>query len=101
MKYFFLRLTAPRPTFVEDMTDSEAALMREHGAYLAAFAEKGLVIAFGPVADPKGPWGMGLFAVEEETDVRVIMENDPTIRSGIGFSYEIFPMPRLIQGGKA
>ncbi len=101
MKYFFLRLNAPRPTFIEDMTDSEAALMREHGAYLSAFAEKGVIIAFGPVADPKGPWGLGIFAVEDEADAHLILENDPTIRSATGFSYDLHPMPRLIIGKTA
>jgi hypothetical protein len=96
MKYFLLRLNAPRTTFAEDMTESEAALLGVHAAYWTDFANKGPAIAFGPVADPKGAWGMGLVEVEDEAVVRAFAANDPVIKAQTGFSYDILPMPRLV-----
>jgi hypothetical protein len=32
-KYFVLKLTPPRPTFAEDMTEEERTIMMQHAAY--------------------------------------------------------------------
>jgi len=55
--FFVCRLLPPRPTFLADMTDEERALMQAHGLYWRERMAEGKVIVFGPVADPKGPWG--------------------------------------------
>jgi uncharacterized protein len=38
MRYFFCKLTPPRPTFAADMTDAERQLMRQHVAYWSDLA---------------------------------------------------------------
>jgi uncharacterized protein YciI len=78
-----------------DITDGEKKLMQEHVVYWTGFQEKGKMLAFGPVADPKGFWGLGLFQVENELETKTLTDNDPVIRAGVGFSYEIYPMPQL------
>jgi uncharacterized protein len=95
MKYFLLRLNAPRTTFAQDMTAGEGELMSRHGAYWRDFADKGFAIAFGPVADPKGAWGVGLVEVEDEALVHEFAANDPVIKANAGFSYDILSMPLL------
>jgi uncharacterized protein len=95
-KYFLLKLIAPRPSFATDMTDAELRVMQEHGAYLKGYVDKGTVIVMGPVLDPKGSWGMAVFEAGSEEEVRSIMAKDPTILSGLGFGYEIFPMLRAM-----
>jgi uncharacterized protein YciI len=57
MKYFLLKLVAPRPTFASDMTVAEMAVMQEHAAYLKDYVDRGTVIVMGPVLDPGGPVG--------------------------------------------
>jgi len=54
-KYFFLKLLSPRPTFPGDMNETEAKMMQAHVAYWRGMAEKGRIVAFGPVADPRAP----------------------------------------------
>jgi uncharacterized protein YciI len=100
MKYFFCRLIPPRPTFAQDMTPKEAEVMKDHAAYWSAMAGKGTAIVFGPVADPEGPWGLGVLAVEDEQEVYSLTSNDPAIVSGIGAEYKILPMPRVVIGEK-
>jgi uncharacterized protein len=96
MQYFFCKLIPPRPTFQQDMTESEKALMLQHVAYWTALAEKGIAVAFGPVADPAGGYGIGIVELDDDADVRDLEKNDPTIESGLGFRYEILPMPRAV-----
>ena len=96
--YFLCRLIAPRPTFATDMTPAEAEAMKKHAAYWTALLEKKCAIAFGPVMDPKGAWGLGLVHVRDEAELRRLQDDDPAIRAGIGLRYEALPMPRLVHG---
>jgi uncharacterized protein YciI len=100
MMYFFCRLIPPRPTFPQDMTEKEAEVMRDHVAYWSSMAEKGIALVFGPVADPEGAWGLGVLEVEDEKEVQSITSNDPVMRSGIGVTYKILPMPGVVVGRK-
>ncbi|MFI5336476.1 MAG: YciI family protein [Opitutales bacterium] len=93
MKYYFCKLHASRPTFAQDMTPAEAQLMKQHGAYLHGFLQNGQAVAFGPVADPKGYFGIGLFELPDNADINGICAHDPVILAGTGFRYEILPMP--------
>ena len=98
MAFFFCRLIAPRPTFAFDLDDEERALMGAHSVYLRGFGEAGTAIIFGPVADPAGPWGLGIFEVADEAELKSILDNDPTILSGRGFRYEALPMLQAVLG---
>jgi uncharacterized protein YciI len=96
MKYFFCKLLPPRSTFGHDMTPAEGKLMQDHGAYLRTFAEQGTAVVFGPVADPAGFYGIGVWELPDNADIHAICAADPVIKSGIGFRYEIHPMPRAV-----
>jgi uncharacterized protein YndB with AHSA1/START domain/uncharacterized protein YciI len=90
--FFMCRLLAPRPTFAFDMTADERQVMQQHALYWRALLAQGTAIVFGPVADPKGGWGLGVVRAADEAAVRVLESNDPAIKSGRGFSYEVLPM---------
>ena len=92
-RFFLCRLLPPRPTFAQDMTAEEAAVMTDRVAYWVNRLHEGTAIVFGPVADPKGAWGMGVVRVADEAAVRMLEASDPAIRSKRGFRYEIFQMP--------
>ncbi len=91
MPHFFLKLIPPRPTFATDMTADERAAMQAHADFLASLAERGPEIAFGPVFDPKGAWGMGIVEAADEAEARAMMAEDPVVTAGIG-RYEVCPM---------
>lgn len=93
---YFCKLHPPRADFAQTLTTDEAQLMKEHAGYLRAFAAKGWAVAFGPVADPAGTYGVGIWEVPDGTDVAAISSDDPVIKSGLGFRYEIHPMPGLV-----
>lgn len=81
---------------MQDMTEAEAAIMREHVAYWKSMLERGQAVAYGPVDDPQGGYGIGIIAVDNEADIGALRANDPTIRSNRGFRFEALPMLRLI-----
>jgi YCII-related domain-containing protein len=95
-KPFLLRLIAPRATFAADMTREEAALMQEHGNYWRRKLAEGVAVAFGPVLDPAGAWGLGLLRVTDEAEIRSFTAEDPVIRADRGFRYEVLPMQALV-----
>ena len=93
MKTFFCKLIAPRPTFGQDMTQEEAALMQEHAVYWRDWMARGHVVTFGVVADPAGVFGIGVVEVDDDAQVRDLTDSDPTVKSGRGFRFEVHPMP--------
>jgi uncharacterized protein YndB with AHSA1/START domain len=95
-RFFLCRLLPPRPSFIQDMTAEELAVMQAHAAYWRGHLKTGAVIVFGPVADPKGSWGMGVVRATGEAEVHAFEAQDPVILSGRGFRYEILPMPNAV-----
>ncbi|MGH7711617.1 MAG: YciI family protein [Gemmatimonadaceae bacterium] len=93
MAAFFCKLIPPRATFAQDMSEAEATVMQEHAAYWHDFMSKGRVLAFGLVGDPAGAYGIGIVEVDNDAEVRALTANDPTILSGRGFRFEVYPMP--------
>lgn len=70
--------------------------MEEHVQYWTARMVEGIALAFGPVLDPAGPWGLGIVRVEGEAALQLLQEEDPAIRAGIGLRYEAIPMAAVI-----
>jgi uncharacterized protein YciI len=94
MPHFFLKLIPPRPTFVTDMTEPERAAMGRHADYLGTLLKNGSGVAFGPVFDPNGVFGMGIVEAADEAAARAMTDKDPAVLAGVG-RYEIFPMRLL------
>jgi uncharacterized protein YndB with AHSA1/START domain len=94
--FFVCRLLPPRATFMQDMTADELVVMQAHAVYWQAQLQAGNAILFGPVADPKGGWGLGVVRAADEAAVRAFEAGDPVIKSGRGFRYEILPMLRAV-----
>jgi hypothetical protein len=88
-KHFFLKLVPPRSSFTLDMTAEERGIMQQHVMYWKPMINDGTVIVLGPVADPKGGYGMAVLALEDDSLLKTLMENDPA--NGL-CSYEFYPM---------
>ena len=92
-KYFVLKLIPPRPTFMTDMTDAEKVIMQQHVVYWKDFSYRGIAIVYGPVADPKGPYGIAVVEVDTEEELNTILANDPAGKIG---KYDVAPMVRAL-----
>jgi uncharacterized protein YndB with AHSA1/START domain len=96
VRHFFVRLVAPRPTFLQDMTVEERDVMIAHADYWKRQLAQGSAIVFGPVADPAGAWGLGVIAARDEAALRAFEAGDPAITSKRGFRYEVLPMAQAV-----
>ena len=65
--------------------------MQEHVVYWKDLLERGICIVYGPVFDPHGNYGIGIVGVEDESIVRDIQINDPSVKGGLN-RFEIYPM---------
>lgn len=93
--YIFCRAKNPRPTFHLDMTDAERAIMSRHAAYWSEKAQNGKAVVFGPVLDPRGIFGIGVYQVQDEEEFRAYLKEDPA--KGL-LEFEFYPMARAVIG---
>jgi uncharacterized protein YciI len=100
MPVHLCKLLPPRPTFPGDMTPEEGRLMQEHGAYWQGLADRGTAIVVGPVFDPASAWGMAVVDVADAGAASALTAEDPIVRAGAGFRYEIYPVPQAILRGQ-
>jgi uncharacterized protein YciI len=76
MDHFLYMLIPPRSTFDRDMSEDEQAIMGRHVAYWQEMAECGTAIAFGPVRDAAGAWGLAVVEAETMTEIRALGDED-------------------------
>lgn len=69
--------------------------MERHVAYWSEKAAQGIAIVFGPVMDPKGVYGIGVYQVQDESEMRRLLDQDPA--NGL-LQYEVLPMARAVIG---
>ncbi len=86
---FFVRLIGSRPNFAATMTPDEQATMAAHGAFLGEQLAAGKLVVAGPVLDPAGVFGMGVFEAESLAEVQAILARDPAKAVG---RHEVAPM---------
>ena len=92
-KHFVLHLLPSRPDFAKTMSEEELAIMQDHIAYWKDLMNKGKVLAFGPVLDPKEVYGLGIVEVDSEEEVKDFIANDP---AGTINKYQYFLMNAVV-----
>lgn len=96
MAHFLFRLNSPRPTFPFDATPEEREAMQRHVGFWKGHADAGVALVVGPVMDPAGAWGLAVASAEDAAAARTLADSDPIIHSGLGFAYDILPIPQII-----
>lgn len=69
--------------------------MESHILYWSEKAKEGTAIVFGPVMDPKGVYGIGVYQVQDEAEKLDMLDHDPA--NGL-LKYEVLPMARAVVG---
>jgi uncharacterized protein YciI len=80
--HFLYMIHPPRPTFVNDATPEEGAIMRRHFEYLAGLSERGKLMLAGPCLD-EGAFGIGIFNTVDAGEARQLADGDPAVSSGL------------------
>ena len=88
--FFFVKTDNPRPTFQTDMTPQERETMGKHVEYWTGYAKRGKAVVFGPVADPKGVYGILVANLQDENELRRLLAADPA-KDILAYSYHLMP----------
>jgi uncharacterized protein YciI len=96
MMGFVFRLVPPRPSFAADMSAAERETIRHHVGYWAGLTQQGKVLAYGPVNDPRGPYGIGIILADDQAEAEALRDGDPAVQSPHGFTTDLSPMVRLV-----
>jgi uncharacterized protein YciI len=96
-QYYLLHLLPCRPDFAVTMTDDEKATMKLHVAHWTDLMNKGKVLVFGPVIDPKAIYGLGIVSVDNEEELKTFITNDPAAKIN---KYEYYPMRAVVPDKK-
>jgi uncharacterized protein YciI len=73
---------APREDFAATMTDEEDRVWAEHFARLKRLLAEGTLVLAGPTLGPINT-GVAIIEAPDEASARRIMDEDPTIASGL------------------
>jgi len=92
--HFVYKLIPPRPTFFADQTEQEQKVMTDHVRYWSRLLSAGTAVAFGPVLDPAGVFGLAVVEADADELAR-IAAGDPVVLAGMG-TVETYPMPGAI-----
>jgi uncharacterized protein len=95
VNHFLYKLIPPRPTFDQDMSQTEQAIMGRHVDYWERLTECGTAIVFSPVSDPAGAWGLAVVEANTNEQVRALGDGDPAVVSGLA-RFEVFALPGAI-----
>ena len=97
-RFFCVRLLAPRPTFMQDMTADERAVMGAHAAYWRGHRDAAprSCSARSPIRKAAGGWVS--CAPPTRPPSATFRDHDPAILANIGLSYEIMPMLTAVHG---
>jgi uncharacterized protein YciI len=89
---------APRENFAETMTEEEQRVWGEHAQRLQRMLDDGTLILAGPTLGPVNT-GICVFEAPDEDAAMRVMEEDPTISSGLA-SGELRPFrASFLRGG--
>jgi uncharacterized protein YciI len=90
-QHFHFKLIPPRPTFAQDASAEELAIMKKHSDYFDEQFRAGKLLLYGLVLAQEGAFGIGILEVENEAEAREFGENDPSVLAGLN-RFEIAPM---------
>jgi uncharacterized protein YciI len=85
---------------IEGPTDSEAAIIGQHFAYLEKLVANGVVLMAGRTLNKdERTFGIVVFVTASEAEARETMENDPAVIKGV-MKAELFPFTVALWSSK-
>lgn len=88
MQEFVYFVVPSRPTFLQDATEAELAVVAEHFEYLKGLLAAGRLVLAGRCQD--GPPGIVVFEARDADAARQVAADDPAVRAGV-FTAEVRP----------
>ena len=88
MTYYLIKYRPPRPTFTDDATADEVAVIEQHFEYLKKLLAQETLILAGRTEDAH--LGIALIKSDSPANASRIMTEDPAVKNGI-FTGELHP----------
>lgn len=81
-KHFFVIIRPPRPTFSQDMTETEKNIMSKHFEYLKKLLDTNKLLLAGPCTD--GAFGVIILITTKSLEEAInLVNNDPIVETNI------------------
>lgn len=97
MEHYLIMYRPPRPTFGDDATEAESAIIGRHFEYLSDLHAKGILLLAGRTAGAE--FGIGILEVDSESTARALMESDPAVSEKV-FTAELYPYRLALLAGR-
>jgi len=81
LNHYLIKYTPPRPTFGEDATEQESAVIAEHFKYLQNLLVENVLVMAGRADDAH--LGIVILKAESLEKANKIMQNDPAVVNNI------------------
>ena len=85
--HFLIVYNPPRPTFAEDASEAEAAVIGEHFDYLKRLLADGQLVMAGRTEDAS--MGLAVFEADDRASAETVMASDPAVEAGV-FSARLY-----------
>ncbi len=79
--YYIYQIRPVRPDFNDRSTAEDDKIMADHFQYLTKLLNDGKLLLAGPCLD--AAFGIAIYKAESDSEAKDIMENDPSVVSGI------------------
>ena len=94
--HYLIIFRPPRPTFAQDATEKESAVIAEHFEYLKRLLSEGILLLAGRSED--AVMGIAVLQASDTEAADKIMRDDPAVREGI-FSATLSPFRLALFAG--
>ncbi|UCC19632.1 MAG: hypothetical protein JSV62_16280 [Promethearchaeota archaeon] len=82
-KHFYAVIKPYRQDFIINPKKEEDQIMSDHFLYLKSLLEQKKLYLAGPTLISEDPFGLIILEVQTEQEARNLLENDPSVKSGI------------------
>ena len=91
-KHFFAIIRPYRQDFITNPKAEEDKIMLDHFSYLKTLLKQKILFLAGPTLIPEDPLGILIFETESEEKAKKLLENDPSVKSGIQKIVDLRPI---------
>ena len=89
---FYARIKPYRSDFITNPSNEENKVMGDHFQYLKKLMDEDKLYMAGPTLIVEDPFGLLLVMAESKAEARSLLEEDPSVKSGIQIIADLRPI---------
>ena len=99
-EYYYVIIKPKRGDFITNTREEDNQIMSDHFTYLKKLLEDDKLLLAGPTLIETDPFGLIIVKTESEKEARDLVENDPSVKSGIQKIMDFRPFRPSLMGNK-